>query len=84
MATPFRSWSMSDALVGCTQNKSMKKELSCDLCEVTAEGETFEEWMQALMPHYKDAHPDVMNDETKTEADRDAWMKENKERFDAA
>ena len=36
------------------------KTLKCDLCEVTAEGETFEEWMKALMPHYMEAHADVM------------------------
>ena len=26
------------------------KTLKCDLCEVTAKGETFEEWMNALNP----------------------------------
>ena len=34
------------------------KTLKCDQCEVTAEGETFEEWMKALMPHYMEAHAD--------------------------
>lgn len=38
------------------------KTLKCDLCEVTAEGETFEEWMKALQLHYGEAHADVMND----------------------
>ena len=36
------------------------KTLKCDLCNVTADGETFEEWMHALMPHYMQAHADVM------------------------
>jgi len=36
------------------------KKMSCDLCEVTARGETFEDWMKALMPHYIEAHRDVM------------------------
>ena len=60
------------------------KTLKCDLCEVTAEGETFEAWMAALMPHYKVAHTDVMNDSDKTEADHEKWMTENKSRFEAA
>ena len=60
------------------------KTLKCDLCEETAEGETFEAWMEALMPHYKDAHADVMNDTSKTGEDREKWMVENKARFEAA
>ena len=32
------------------------KTLKCDLCEVAVEGETFEEWMTALKPHYLEAH----------------------------
>jgi len=60
------------------------KTLKCDLCDVTAAGETFEEWMKALYPHYAEAHPDVMNDPNKTEEDRQKWMVENKVRFEAA
>ena len=60
------------------------KTLKCDLCEVTAEGETFEEWMKALQPHYQVAHAEVMNDTSKTEEDREKWMVENKARFEAA
>ncbi len=59
------------------------KTLKCDLCEVTAEGETFEDWMKALHPHYVEAHADVMKDPTKTKEDMEKWMKENKERFEA-
>ena len=59
------------------------KTLKCDLCEVTAEGETFEAWMKALMPHYMQAHADVMNNPSKTKEDQQKWMVENKARFDA-
>lgn len=60
------------------------KTLKCDLCEVTAQGETFEQWMQNLMPHYTHAHADVMNDPSKTKADQEKWMIENKARFEVA
>lgn len=60
------------------------KSLTCDLCDAVAVGETFEAWMKNLMPHYMSAHADVMNDSSKTEADRDRWMVENRARFDAA
>ncbi|MFT5036677.1 MAG: hypothetical protein ACI9VM_000240 [Candidatus Azotimanducaceae bacterium] len=65
------------------------KTLKCDLCDVTAQGETFEEWMNNLKPHYMEAHTDVMKgkegqspEEMKTEMGK--WMAENKARFDAA
>jgi len=60
------------------------KTLTCDLCEATAEGETFEEWMEALKPHYFEVHPEVMNDSSKTKEDMEKWMVENKARFEAA
>lgn len=60
------------------------KTLTCDLCEATAQGETFEQWMQNLMPHYMQAHAEVMNDSSKTQADRQKWMEENKARFELA
>ncbi|MBP9669441.1 MAG: hypothetical protein KBE09_04090 [Candidatus Pacebacteria bacterium] len=60
------------------------KKISCDLCAVTAEGETFEAWMGALRPHYMEAHPDVMTDPSKTKADMQKWMDDNRARFDAA
>lgn len=59
------------------------KTLKCDLCDTTADGESFEDWMKALMPHYQEAHADVMADESKTEADREKWMLENRARFEA-
>jgi hypothetical protein len=58
------------------------KTLKCDLCEVTAEGETFEGWMKALMPHYMQAHAEVMK--TSTPEDQQKWMVDNKTRFDNA
>ena len=60
------------------------KQLKCDLCGHMAKGETFEAWMQNLMPHYKTAHGDVMADSSKTKEDGMRWMAENKARFDAA
>ena len=63
---------------------NIMKTLKCDLCEVTADGETFEEWMQALRPHYGEAHADVMNDSSRTKEHMEQWMAENKARFEAA
>ncbi len=65
------------------------KTLSCDLCEVTAEGETFEDWMQALMPHYMEAHAAAMSAKAELspeeqEAEKQKWMAENKARFEQA
>ena len=60
------------------------KKLECDLCEHIAQGETFEEWMDNLRPHYMEAHKDIMNNSSKTEEDMKKWMTENKERFDNA
>lgn len=60
------------------------KTLTCDMCDHTEQGETFEEWMEALKPHYQEAHADVMNDPTKTKDDMQNWMVENKKRFEEA
>ncbi len=65
------------------------KTLKCDLCDVTAEGETFETWMKALMPHYMQAHADVMKSKAglsdeKKKVEQQKWMVENKVRFEAA
>jgi len=60
------------------------KTLKCDRCEHEAQGETFEAWMNALKPHYGEAHPEVMADPGKTKADMEKWKVENKARFDAA
>ena len=60
------------------------KTLQCDLCTVTAEGETFEEWMMALHSHYAQAHSEFMNDPSHSKEDQEKWMVENKARFEAA
>lgn len=60
------------------------KTLKCDLCNYEAQGETFEDWMKALHPHYMEAHSDVINDSKHTQEDMEKWMSENKARFDAA
>lgn len=60
------------------------KTLKCDLCDHEESAETFEQWMQALMPHYMDAHASVMNDPSKTKENQQSWMIENKKRFEAA
>ncbi len=56
------------------------KTLKCDLCEATAQVETFEQWMENLQPHYMQAHPEVMSDPN---GDMNKWMMENQTRFDA-
>lgn len=58
------------------------KTLKCDLCDTTADGQTFEDWMTALRPHYMEAHADVMA--THNQEDMKKWMVDNKARFDAA
>jgi len=65
------------------------KTLKCDLCDHKAEGETFEDWMEAMKPHYKETHADMMQKESEMSRDerQDAmqkWMTENRARFDAA
>ena len=59
------------------------KTLKCDLCEHEEQAQTFEEWMEALKPHYMQAHADVMSDSSKGQDDMMRWVKENKARFDA-
>lgn len=64
------------------------KTLKCDLCDATAEGETFEDWMKALMPHYMEAHATEMSKKgemtpEEQEASKKVWMDENKARFEA-
>lgn len=60
------------------------KTLKCDLCEVAATGETFEEWLAALHPHYASAHAEVMANPNHTKEDMQKWMAKNKARFEAA
>lgn len=60
------------------------KTVKCDLCEATAQGETFDEWMNALKPHYMEAHADVMNNPSNGKEEMEKWMTDNKARFEAA
>ena len=65
------------------------KTLKCDLCDHEAQGEIFEEWMNALKPHYAEAHAEVMKGkasltEEEQKAEMQKWMSENKVRFEAA
>ena len=64
------------------------KTLKCDLCDHEVSGETFEEWMDVLKPHYIEKHSDFMQKNAdKSEDDQKAemgkWMTENKTRFEA-
>lgn len=64
------------------------KKLTCDLCDHEAEGETFEEWMGALKPHYAEAHADFMQkkgemSDEEQKAEMQKWMIENRTRFEA-
>lgn len=63
---------------------TIMKNLKCDLCNFVASGDSFEEWMENLKPHYMEAHMDFMKDPNHTEADRQKWMTDNKARFEAA
>jgi len=58
------------------------KTLKCDLCDYEASGRTFEEWMDALNPHYMETHPEAMSP-SHTKEDMEEWMEENKTRFEA-
>lgn len=64
------------------------KTLTCDLCDHEAQGETFADWMNALKPHYMEAHADVMqahaSDPAKAKEVMGKWMADNQARFDAA
>jgi len=60
------------------------KTLKCDLCEHEVQGENFEEWMEALKPHYREAHSDIMNNSSKGKDDMMRWMEENRRRFEEA
>ena len=64
------------------------KSMKCDRCDHIAEGATFEDWMNALKPHYGMMHAEVMTQHSgasKEEqmAKMQEWMDENRARFDA-
>lgn len=60
------------------------KTLKCDKCDYEAQGETFEEWVSALMPHYMKAHADIMSDPKNGKEEQGKWLTENKARFETA
>ena len=65
------------------------KTLKCDLCKHEAQGETFAEWMNAMKPHYAEAHADVMMKNMnltpeEKQVEMQKWMAENEARFNAA
>lgn len=67
----------------------MAKTVKCDLCDATAQGANFEEWMKNLMPHYMEAHADFMQKQgekspEQQETERNKWMEDNRKRFDEA
>lgn len=64
------------------------KILKCDICEYEASGETFEDWMNALKPHYVEKHSEFMNQqsersEEEQKVEMQKWEVENRARFDA-
>jgi len=65
------------------------KILKCDLCEHEAQGETFEEWMEAMKPHYGEVHVDFMKEQgakspEEQKQEMQKWMEVNRARFNAA
>lgn len=65
------------------------KSLTCDLCEYEVQAETFEEWMEAMKPHYAQVHGDFMkqmSEKPREEqmAQMQKWMTEARARFEAA
>jgi hypothetical protein len=65
------------------------KTLQCDLCDYEVQAKTFEDWMEALKPHYAETHTDFMKlqSEKSPEEQQESmkqWMRVNHERFNAA
>jgi len=48
------------------------KEMKCPDCDEKFEAESAEEMMNAMMPHYKEKHAEMM--EKGTEEDKKKWM----------
>lgn len=61
------------------------KLMTCDLCDEAFAAETFDDWMELVMPHYMAEHGAVMAaNKDKPKEEREKWIEDNKERFDAA
>ena len=58
------------------------KQMKCDLCDHVAEGETFEEWMNNLKPHYMEMHADVIKNPQNGKEEMMKWVGENRKRFE--
>ena len=58
------------------------KTITCLDCEQQFSGDTPEEVMEAMMPHYLTDHADIMD--AGTEELRDGWFVEFNRRWDAA
>lgn len=63
---------------------NIMKTLKCDVCEHEVQGATFMDWCMALLPHYKEAHPEIINNPDLGAEEKAKWMADNKVRFDAA
>lgn len=58
------------------------KSMQCDRCESSFQAETFQDWFQQMIPHYKENHPEVMeNNKSKEEGEK--WMANAKAKFES-
>ncbi len=61
------------------------KLLACDICNEAFPAETFEDWLQLMMPHYKEVHADIMEaNKDNSKENQEEWMAKNRARFEAA
>ena len=58
------------------------KTITCLDCDHKFSGNTAEEVMEAMMPHYLKDHKDVLDADTQEQ--RDGWFSEFNRRFDTA
>ena len=58
------------------------KTITCLDCDQEFAGETPEQVMEQMMPHYMNDHKDIMD--AGTEEQRDGWLVEFNKRWDAA
>lgn len=64
------------------------KKLTCDICDHTESAETFNQWMEAMKPHYAQAHADFMKEKSQLSPEQQqkemmVWMNTNKDRFES-
>jgi hypothetical protein len=60
----------------------MMKSMQCDRCKATFKADTFQDWFNQMLPHYKETHPEVM-DSNKSKEEGQKWMAEAKARFES-